>query len=106
MSGPEKKIETYLVKRCKEIGGVAEKFTSVGKRAVPDRICQFPYNIIVFVELKAEGKKPTPLQEHDHKIRRSRGHHVKVLDSKAEVDGFIDGILEIMDMKSEIEGLL
>lgn len=87
--GPEAIIENYLVKQCKKVGGVAEKFTSPQKRSVPDRLCQFEYNLIYFVELKAEGKLPTAAQSLDHHNRRARGHVVYVIDSKKAVDAFI-----------------
>ena len=41
----EKTIEAYFVKRIKEIGGVAEKFTSPNKRAVPDRLVLLPSGV-------------------------------------------------------------
>lgn len=106
MAGPEKKIEDYLVRECKKLGGIAEKFTSVGKRGVPDRLCQFPYNIIIFVELKAEGKKPTPLQVEDHKRRRQRGHDVRVIDSKALVDEFIQSVESTMKALKNLEDIM
>ena len=96
MTTPEGKIESYLVAECRKIGGVAEKFVSPNKRAVPDRICQFPYDLIVFVELKAEGCKASPAQMEDHRRRRVRGHQVEVLDSKEAVDDFISGIVGVM----------
>lgn len=106
MAGPEAKIEAYLVKRCKEIGGIAEKYTSPNKRSVPDRLCQFPQDTIVFVELKATGKKPTKLQEHDHSVRRQRGHQVYVIDSKEGVDNFIKEMATTIDLKTAIGDIL
>lgn len=96
MSDSEAIIEAYLVSECKKIKGIAEKFVSPNKRAVPDRLCQFPYDLIIFVELKAEGKKPTPAQAEDHRRRKLRGHTVEVLDSKAAVDNFINGVKETL----------
>lgn len=93
----ESVIETYLVKRCKAIGGVAEKFTSPNKRAVPDRICQFKGDLIVFVECKATGEKPTEAQKIDHDRRRARGHDVWVIDSIEEVERFINQMKEVSD---------
>ena len=52
----EKTIEAYFVKRIKEIGGVAEKFTSPNKRAVPDRLVLLPSGVALFVELKEIGR--------------------------------------------------
>ena len=84
----ESKIEAAFVKRVKELGGVAEKYTSPGSRAVPDRLVMFPGGKILFVELKAPGKKPTPLQLRDHEKRRALGFTVLVIDSLEAVRAF------------------
>jgi hypothetical protein len=106
MANPEAIIEDYLVREVRKLGGVAEKFVSPSKRAVPDRICQFDYDLIVFVELKAKGLKPSPAQAEDHKRRRARGHTVMVLDSKESVDKFIYEIKEILQLREQTEGIL
>ena len=77
----EKTIEAALVKRVKALGGMAEKFTSPNKRSVPDRIVTLPGGVIIFVELKAPGKLPKPLQARDHAARRALGCDVRVIDS-------------------------
>ena len=82
----EKDVEAYLVRRIKQLGGMAEKFTSPSKRSVPDRIVTLPNGKIIFVELKAPKKKPTPNQLLDHERRRALGCTVLVLDSKGAVD--------------------
>lgn len=82
----EKTIEAYLVKQIKAIGGTCEKFTSPGRRAVPDRLLTLPGGQILFVELKAPGKKPTELQLRDHAKRRELGCEVLVIDSLEEID--------------------
>ena len=84
----ERDIETYLVKRCKEIGALCDKFTSPQRRSVPDRLIIFNGRVL-FVELKATGKKPTEAQVRDHDRRRAAGAEVVWLDSKAGVDSVI-----------------
>ncbi len=84
----EKDIEKYLVKRVKEMGGKAYKWVSPGNDGVPDRIVFF-FGMTVLVELKAPGKKPTPLQIAKHKELAKLGQKVLVLDSKESVDEFI-----------------
>ena len=84
----ERDIEQALVKRVKELGGKCEKFTSPGRRSVPDRIVTLPGNIIIFVELKAPGKKPTAKQLKDHKELCALGCDVRVIDSMGLVDAF------------------
>jgi hypothetical protein len=77
----EKTIEQALVRRVKELGGTCEKFTSPGRRAVPDRIVILPGGRIIFVECKTPGKKPTVTQQMDHERRRLLGCDVRVIDS-------------------------
>lgn len=84
----ERDIEAYLVKRCKEIGALCCKFTSPSRRSVPDRLITFGGRVL-FVELKATGKKPTEAQVRDHGRRRAAGAEVVWLDSKAGVDAVI-----------------
>ncbi|MNJ53476.1 VRR-NUC domain protein [compost metagenome] len=84
----ERDIEAYLVKRCKEIGALADKFVSPQRRSVPDRLITFGGRVL-FVELKATGKKPTEAQVRDHERRRAAGAEVVWLDS-------IEGVERIM----------
>lgn len=84
----ERDIEKALVKRVKALGGTAEKFTSPQKRSVPDRLVILPGGRIIFVELKAPGKKPTENQARDHERRRALGCNVRVIDSIEDVNVF------------------
>ena len=59
----EKDTERKRIKAVKEMGGLAPKFVSPGFDGVPDRLVFLPEGRLVFVELKAEGKKLRPLQE-------------------------------------------
>lgn len=82
----EKQIEAALVKRIKELGGMCEKFTSPGKRSVPDRLITLPGNRIEFVECKRPGGKPTAKQLLDHNKRLRLGCLVRVIDSLEAID--------------------
>lgn len=84
----EKDIESALCARVKSIGGLCEKFVSPGRRSVPDRIVTLPGGVIVFVEVKAPGKKPTDLQERDHARRKALGCRVVVIDSMENANAF------------------
>lgn len=88
----ERDIEAYLVKRCKEIGALCDKFTSPQRRAVPDRMITFGGRVL-FVELKATGKKPTEAQVRDHDRRRAAGAEVVWLDSKEGVDRMLQDLV-------------
>lgn len=85
----EKDIEEYLRKKVKTAGGKAYKFESPGNDGVPDRIVIFPLNKIYFIELKAPGRKPRPLQVKQMRDLQNFGCEVLVIDSKSGVDDFI-----------------
>ena len=59
----EKQVEAYLIKRVKELGGMAYKFTSPQHRGVADRIVCLPNGQTWFVEVKTEGGRLSPLQK-------------------------------------------
>jgi len=94
----ERNIEKYLRDRVRDVGGLAMKWVSPGNNGVPDRIVFLPGGRIVFVELKAPGKKPTALQLHQHERLRTLGQLVIVIDSKEKVDSLLEyheeGLLE------------
>ena len=84
----ESAVERALIRRVKELGGLCEKFTSPGRRSVPDRIVSLPGGRVVFVELKAPGKEPTEAQARDHKRRRALGFNVFVIDDVEDAKQF------------------
>jgi hypothetical protein len=77
----ERDIEQHLVQRCKQLGALCYKWTSPGCVGVPDRIVVFPTGQVVFVELKAPGKKPTSAQAREHARLRENKQMVMVIDS-------------------------
>ncbi|NWL89997.1 VRR-NUC domain-containing protein [Paenibacillus sp. 79R4] len=85
----ERDIETYLRDRIKAVGGWAPKWTSPGNSGVPDRIVFLPGGHTIFVELKAPGGKPRPLQLAQHKRLRGLGYDVRVIDSREQVDDLL-----------------
>ena len=84
----EADIERALCRRVEALGGSCEKFASPGRRGVPDRLVTLPGGRVIFVELKAPGRKPTPLQRADHLRRRALGCDVRVIDSTAAAYAF------------------
>ena len=87
----ESSVEAYLVKRCKEIGALCDKFTSPSRRNVPDRLVTFWG--VYFVECKRPTKDANEAQARDHKRRRAVGADVRVINTHALVDSFIAEIL-------------
>lgn len=61
----EKTIEQKLIKAVKNAGGIAPKLVSPGFDGMPDRMVLMPEGKFGFVEVKAPGKKPRPLQVPD-----------------------------------------
>lgn len=85
----EKIIEQKLVKAVVTRGGIAPKFTSPGCDGMPDRLVLLPGGKIAFVELKAPGQKPRPLQLVRHKQLRQLGFKVYVLDNEKQIGGML-----------------
>ena len=88
----EKAIEKKLVQAAKVAGGIAPKFMSPGFDGMPDRIVLLPGGHIAFVEVKAPGEKPRPLQLARHRLLRELGLKVYVLDDERQIGGLLDEI--------------
>ena len=88
----EKEIEQKLTSRVKLMGGMCVKFVSPGYDGMPDRLVLFQGGRIAFVEVKAPGEKPRPLQEARHRMLRQLGFKVYVLDDDEKIGGMIDEI--------------
>lgn len=88
----EKTIEQKFRAAVKAAGGLALKFTSPGFDGVPDRIVLLPGGKMAFVEVKAPGEKPRPLQLARHRLLRRLGFRVYVLDDESQIGGIVDEI--------------
>ena len=88
----EKIIEQRLVKAVKNSGGIAPKLVCPGFDGMPDRLVLLPGGKIGFVEVKAPGKEPRPLQVARHGLLRRLGFKVYVLDAPEQIGGILDEI--------------
>ena len=88
----EKCIEQKLTLMVKKRGGICPKWVSPGFDGVPDRIVLLPGGRIAFVEVKAPGKKPRPLQIARHKLLTRLGFKVYILDAEDQIGGILDEI--------------
>ncbi len=88
----EKTVERKLITAVKAIGGIAPKFVSPGFDGMPDRIVLLPGGRIAFVEVKAPGEKPRPLQLARHRMLRRLGFKVYVLDTIEKIGGVLDEV--------------
>lgn len=85
----EQKLERRFKREVEKRGGRALKFTVPGKRGMPDRLALLPGARVVFVELKAPGEVPAPIQQKRMAGLRALGFPVYCLDSIAAVEEFI-----------------
>ena len=88
----EKRIEQRLRDEVKRRGGLALKFVSPGFAGVPDRLVLMPDGNVGFVEIKAPGEVPRPIQLSRHKLLRQLGFKVYVLDNIENITHIIDEI--------------
>ena len=88
----EKTIEAKLVRTVKAKGGICPKLVCPGMAGMPDRLVLLPDGKMGFVEVKAPGEKPRPLQTARHRILEWLGYRVYVLDNPEEIGEIIDGI--------------
>ena len=88
----EKAIEQKLVRAVKAKGGICPKLVCPGMAGMPDRLVLLPEGKMGFVEVKAPGEKPRPLQTARHRILEWLGYRVYVLDNPEEIGEIIDGI--------------
>jgi hypothetical protein len=90
----EKVIERELVRAVKAVGGMCPKLISPGTDGMPDRMVLLPEARIGFVEVKAPGQKPRPLQERRHAQLRGLGFQFFVLDDPEQIPGIIAEVKE------------
>lgn len=90
----EKEVEQKLVKAVKHNGGVCWKFTSPGTAGVPDRIILMPFGKLAFVEVKAPGEIPRPLQVSRMKLLKRLGFKVFVLDNPEDIEKILKEVME------------
>ena len=79
-------------KTVKEAGGIASKLICPELSGLPDRIVLLPGGRMGFVEVKAPGKVPRPLQEARHRMLRRLGFQVYVLDRAEQIIQILEGI--------------
>lgn len=85
-------VEQALTRAVHARGGLCWKFTSPGTAGVPDRIVILPEGKIGFIEVKAPGQHPRPIQQH--RIAQLRARHIPalVLDHPNQIEGALNAI--------------
>ncbi|MDE5877548.1 MAG: hypothetical protein K2H47_08675 [Muribaculaceae bacterium] len=86
----ERTIESYLVRKVEQAGGLCLKYYNPGQRGYPDRICMMRDRqgaaLSVWVEVKAPGRRPTPLQICRLAELRAQGQAACWISDESEVD--------------------
>ena len=95
----EKHIEQKLVLEAKSRGGICPKLISPGFDGMPDRMALLPNGKMGFVEVKAPGQKPRPLQLKRHAMLRRLGYQVFVLDAMEDIPAVLKAIAHMHDGK-------
>ena len=88
----EARIEKRLKCETEKIGGKAYKFVSPGMSGAPDRVVLLPGGRMYFVELKAPGKTPGPLQLYRSKELKKLGFEIRCIDTIQKVKEFIEEV--------------
>ncbi len=81
----EKTVEHRLQQAVRRQGGIALKIISPAFDGIPDRLVLLPGGRMAFVEVKAPGRKPRPLQKARHRLLRQLGFRVYVLDAPEQI---------------------
>lgn len=92
----EKIIEQYLIQEVERRGGFVRKYTSPGRRGVPDRIVFLPGKVI-FVEAKTPEGQLSALQKNELQRIEDLGIPVMVINHPLAVDH----LMEIYDAQSQ-----
>ena len=85
----EKQLELYFMRVMEMKNCLCWKFVSPGMAGVPDRIVIPPWGRVIFVELKAPGKRLRKLQKVRREQLKAQNVDVWVIDSKEKVDKFV-----------------
>lgn len=94
----EKVFERELSKFVEESGGMAVKLLSQFIKGLPDRMLLLPGGVVVFVEFKSAGKRPTKIQSYIHAKIRALGFLVYVVDSVESYEE-VKGLIELLNNK-------
>lgn len=100
----ESTIEQAAVRKAKDLGILTRKFVSPGHVGVPDRL--FMHNgVVFFVEFKAPGKKPTPMQFRELQLIKGQGCLATWVDSIEEI-GMLLTLMTLgrEDLKTYLQG--
>lgn len=88
----EREVEKMLLREVRKAGGIAPKLTSPANAGMPDRLVILPQGKVCFIEVKAPGKKPRPLQVRQMARLAKLGCMVRTLDHPNQIQELIHEI--------------
>ncbi len=88
----ESSVEKEICDYARELGYDTMKFTSPGRRGVPDRALISPQGKVAFIEVKRPGGKLSPLQERELRKLREKNVSAEWFDNAREAIKWIDGL--------------
>ena len=77
----ESKIEKTVKSYARSLGVIARKWVSPSQRGVLDDLFFFENGVLLIVEFKRLGRKPTEKQQHEIDILTAQGFNVRVVDN-------------------------
>lgn len=77
---PEQKVQTKLIHQLESSGYYVIKLKATNKNGIPDVIAIPKNSDVEFIEVKAAGKQPSPLQKYRHKELENHGIKVSTYD--------------------------
>lgn len=84
----EKNLENKLVRGCKALGALCEKYPPIFWTGVPDRLIIAPNGAVIWVEMKAPNGVLSPIQRKVHKALKARKQRVEVLYTDGHVQNY------------------
>ena len=97
----EREVEHQLVMETEKAGGKAVKFISPSFAGMPDRLVLLGDGKMGFVEVKAPGQKPRPLQLKRHAMLRRLGYRAFVLDAIEEIPAILEDIAHALEREGD-----
>ncbi len=99
MGKKERRVETYLTKKIKELGGLCYKWRAVDISGVPDRVAMLPWMGIFLVEVKTKNGKTSRAQENMFAQMKEAGGVVFICQGIEGVDKLIEFVIKVRDGK-------
>ena len=81
----ESKLQAQITKRLKDNGWFVTKLIQTSTNGIPD-LMGIRKGVVIFLEVKKEGKTADPLQEHRIERLNQMGVFARVVDKLEDID--------------------